>query len=185
MCVRKFEGRKRNERGAVKMILYEIGFEFDFFMLIPISMLIFIIIFPRLLRRGFMGKEIVEKYSEKFVRVFQIIAIVFISFFSVIVYWGQFDMYRTIKDIYDRGEYEIVEGYVENFVPMPYEGHADESFEINNVCFEYSDYTVMTGYHNAKSHGGVIRGDGQHLKIGYVYYGPEYGNIIVFIEEIL
>lgn len=167
------------------MVLYEVGFEFDFFMLIPISMLIFLSVFPRLLRSGFMGKETVEKYNEKYVRVFQIIAIVFVTFFSVMLYWGQFDMYRTIKGAYDSGEYEIVEGYVENFEPMPYEGHADESFDIKNVHFEYSDYTVTTGYHNAKSHGGVVHGNGQHLKIGYVYCGAEYGNIIVYIEEIL
>ncbi len=40
---------------------------------------------------------------------------------------------------------------------------------------------TVIGYHNAKSHGGVIKGDGQYLKIGYVYYGNE--NIIVYIEE--
>ena len=33
---------------------------------------------------------------------------------------------------------EIVEGYVENFEPMPYEGHAQESFDIEGVHFEYS-----------------------------------------------
>jgi len=165
------------------MVLYEVGFQFNFIMLVPIIMLVFFILFPRLLRSGFMGKENVGKYSERYVRIFQIMAITFIVFVSVICYWGQFDMYRKVKIAYDNGEYEIVEGYVENFEPMPYEGHAQESFDIEGVHFEYSDYTITTGYHNAKSHGGVIHGNGQHLKIGYVYYGSEHGNIIVYIEE--
>ena len=39
----------------------------------------------------------------------------------------------------------------------------------------------MIGYHNTKSHGGVIRDNGQYLKIGYIQYNNE--NIIVYIEE--
>ena len=73
---------------------------------------------------------------------------------------------------------------VENFDPMPYEGHANETFEINGVKFSYSDYIVHPGYNNTKSHGGVIKENGQHLKIGYVYLNETYGNIIVYIEQL-
>lgn len=93
-------------------------------------------------------------------------------------------MYLKTVGAYQRGQYEIAEGYVENFDPMPYGGHANESFEINGVHFEYSDYSKRPGYGNTKSHGGVITGDGQYLKIGYVYYNSTYGNIIVYIEEL-
>ena len=93
-------------------------------------------------------------------------------------------MYFKTVGAYQRGQYEVVEGYVENFDPMPYGGHTRESFEINDVYFEYSDYNVTSGYRNTKSHGGVITGDGQYLKIGYVYYNSTYGNIIVYIEEL-
>lgn len=64
---------------------------------------------------------------------------------------------------------------------MPYSGHKQESFEVNGVRFEYSDFEVTIGYHNAKSHGGVIKEDGQYLKIGYVNYWSI--NHIVYIEE--
>ena len=67
---------------------------------------------------------------------------------------------------------------------MPYEGHAKETFEINGVKFSYSDYNIHPGYNNTKSHGGVITGNGQHLKIRYVYFNEVYGNIIMYIEEI-
>ena len=94
------------------------------------------------------------------------------------------DMHNKVIDAYRRGEYQTVEGYVENFDPMPYGGKMDESFEINGVKFAYSDYNTQPGYNNAKSHGGVITGNGQHLKIGYVYLDEAYGNVIVYIEEI-
>ena len=91
-------------------------------------------------------------------------------------------MYTKVVGAYKDGEFMIVEGYVENFDPMPYGGHSEESFEINNVTFSYSDYTIQPGYNNSKSHGGVIEGNGQHLKVGYVdYYGT---NIIVYIEQL-
>ena len=52
--------------------------------------------------------------------------------------------------------------------------------------FSYSDYEIQQGYHNAKSHGGVISGDGQYLKIGYVQPYPfsRNDNVIVYIEEL-
>ena len=102
----------------------------------------------------------------------------------VIVFLFQGHMYFKTVGAYQRGQYEVVEGYVENFDPMPHNGHTRESFEINDVYFEYSDYNVTSGYRNTKSHGGVITGDGQYLKIGYVYYNSTYGNIIVYIEEL-
>ena len=103
---------------------------------------------------------------------------------ALIVFLFQGHMYFKTVGAYQRGQYEVVEGYVENFDPMPYGGHTNESFEINDVYFEYSDYNVTSGYRNTKSHGGVITGDGQYLKIGYVYYNSTYGNIIVYIEEL-
>ena len=91
------------------------------------------------------------------------------------------DMYKKTVIPYRNGDYQIVEGYVENFDSMPHGGHKYETFEINGVKFGYSDYTSMIGYHNTKSHGGVITRNGQYFKIGYVNYNHE--NVIVYIEE--
>ena len=91
-------------------------------------------------------------------------------------------LYEKTIVAYNNDDYEIVEGYVENFIPMPYEGHSYESFEINGVRFSYSDYNIGFGYNNTKSHGGVIEGNAQHLKIGYVVDNGE--NIIVYIEQL-
>ena len=67
---------------------------------------------------------------------------------------------------------------------MPSDGKNHETFEINGVEFSYSDYNTQAGYNNTKSHGGAITGNGQHLKIRYVYFNETYGNIILYIEEI-
>ena len=90
--------------------------------------------------------------------------------------------YQQVVVAYEEGNYKTVAGEVENFCPMPYAGHGEESFEINGIYFSYSDFIIQQGYHNAKSHGGVISADGQLLKIGYVEKNNE--NIIVYIEEI-
>ena len=72
--------------------------------------------------------------------------------------------------------------YVSDFDPMQYEGHKQESFVLSNVKFDYSDDEYNIGYHTAASRGGVITGNGQHLKIRYV---RQFGkNIILYIEEL-
>src|SRR5262245_4098233 len=61
---------------------------------------------------------------------------------------------------------DVVEGTVTQFVPMPYEGHADEIFVVNGHRFAYSEYDDATGFHHTQSHGGPIR-EGQHVRITY------------------
>jgi hypothetical protein len=53
--------------------------------------------------------------------------------------------------------YEILEGSVENFDPMPYEGHQDECFTVQSKRFCYSDYEVQAGFNRSAAHGGPIR----------------------------
>ena len=94
--------------------------------------------------------------------------------------------YKNYKEILKTDEMFVVEGYVENYHPMPYEGHDTEHFEIEGVYFEYSDYTIMNGYNISASHGGVVTHNGQYLKIKYVTekYDGEDNNIILYISEI-
>ena len=161
-------------------ILYEATFKFDLFLLIPVVMMIFILFFPKILKAT--SEEKYTQVSYKVVKIFCACAFSFVLIFTSIVSLSQIDMYKNVVGAYKTGDYEIIEGYVQNFIPMPYEGHSDESFEINGVKFAYSNYSIQSGYNNAKSHGGVIKGDGQHLKIGYVSYNNE--NIIVYIEQL-
>ena len=163
-------------------ILYEASFHFHVMNLIPVFMLIWILFFPSIVDR--VNRCLNLKYSVRRHSFNRAIIFVFVSVILVITIIFEIDMTKKTVGAYKRGDYQIVEGYVENFHPMPYGGHSQESFEINGVLFSYSDFNSQQGYNKAKSHGGVITGDGQHLKIGYVYYGGTYGNIIIYIEEL-
>ena len=55
------------------------------------------------------------------------------------------------------GRCEVVEGRVENFHPMPAEGHDTERFTVRGIEFNYSDFIVSTGFNNTASHGGPIQ----------------------------
>ncbi|HTV49017.1 MAG TPA: hypothetical protein VMG59_11300 [Phycisphaerae bacterium] len=74
--------------------------------------------------------------------------------------------YRQCINAYRNGNYAVVEGRVENFHPMPYEGHSDETFTVGNESFSYSDYDIQPGFNQAASHGGPIR-DGLQVRIAY------------------
>jgi len=94
--------------------------------------------------------------------------------------------HKEYKEKLANNDVFIVEGYVENFHPMPYEGHDTERFEINGIHFEYSDYYITNGYHKSASHGGVVKKNGQYLKVKYVVeeLEGEHENIILYIAEI-
>lgn len=159
-------------------ILYECHFELTSLDMISFIFLVIILI-AYIKKYGDIKKHDIHKKDYTMKVLFLRIAL----YFSIICFCQLIDMYRKTAIAYRNGDYQIVEGYVENFDPMLRGGHKYETFEINGVKFGYSDYTVMIGYHNTKSHGGVITHNGQYLKIGYVCYGNE--NIIVYIEEFL
>ncbi|MBQ9779059.1 MAG: hypothetical protein IJW22_09085 [Clostridia bacterium] len=92
--------------------------------------------------------------------------------------------YHAVVGAYQQGKYQIVEGYVEGFDPQERGSKSPESFEINGVAFSYSEYHETYGYHTPRDRGGVIRGDGQYLRIGYVSSALDGENTIVFIEQI-
>lgn len=164
-------------------LLYEAGFRLEFGQLIPFILLIIIFLFPRIMRKYVEATNVTV--NMRYVHIFCRYAFVFVLVLALVTTSFQINMYNKTVGAYRKGDYKIAEGYVENFVPMPYEGRGnEESFEINGVKFSYSDYSIQSGYHNSKSHGGVIQGNGQHLRIGYVYYNEIYGNVIVYIEQL-
>ena len=105
---------------------------------------------------------------------------------SLLLTIGMSIEHKEYKEKLANNDVFVVEGYVENFHPMPYEGHDTEHFEISGVHFEYSDYVITNGYHKSASHGGVVTRNGQHLKVKYVVEEFEEGNanIILYIAEI-
>ncbi len=91
--------------------------------------------------------------------------------------------YQEKKDVLDNNQVLVVEGIVENYHAMPIEGHDVEHFEIGGIYFEYTNFEVLNGYNTPACYGGVIKENGQCLKIKYIE--DDIGNnIILYIEEI-
>jgi len=75
--------------------------------------------------------------------------------------------YLSLRSAVRNRECKIVEGIVENFDPMPAEGHKDESFVVSGERFQYSDYDITAGFNRSRSHGGPIE-NGIRVRIYYV-----------------
>jgi hypothetical protein len=56
-----------------------------------------------------------------------------------------YSTYREFVHAYQTGQYSVIEGVIEDFHPMPYEGHQDECFRVGKEKFCYSDYEVSQG----------------------------------------
>ncbi len=163
-------------------VLYEATYEFDFFCLIPLFMFIVACFFPRLIKKTCLERG--AKVNEKVIKIFSLFVQIILSIFVIFTIINEVVSYNQIIVAYENGNYDTVEGYVENFSPMSYEGHSEESFNIKDIEFSYSDYVITQGYHNTASHGGVITHNGQHLKIGYITDDFTEKNTIVYIEVI-
>ena len=83
-----------------------------------------------------------------------------VAFYSKTKHWPVTAAFRA-------GQYSLVEGTVADFHPMPYEGHNEECFTVEDQRFCYSDYVVTPGFHNTASHGGPIPA-GIHVRIAYL-----------------
>ena len=170
-------------------VLYEYGgYSFDFEMIMPVLITIVCIvcfIHPEIFynTKAINTKDDKNKETAKLVvRVFLGSCICFTGLVTVIISVSQYIEYKNVTVEYKNGKYNTISGYVENFDPMPPHGHKEETFTINGVGFAYSDYSTIQGYNNAKSKGGVITGNGQHLKIRYINYNDS--NRIMYIEEL-
>ena len=91
----------------------------------------------------------------------------FASLWTMIAGFGTYLEYARLARAVRNGDVAYVEGPVEDFVPMPFGGHRNETFRVGDKTFAYSDYTVMAGFNNTASHGGPIRAH-RRVRIGYV-----------------
>lgn len=112
--------------------------------------------------------------------IFALIMFTFAFFWSTVVYISENHSKRFVKNIIATKKLKNVEGAVTHFDPMPFGGHKEESFSVNNVHFKYSDFLVIQGFHNTKSHGGPINGNGDSVRISY--YTKNNDNYIVKLE---
>jgi hypothetical protein len=104
--------------------------------------------------------------SQKLMKITGYFGLVFASLWVLLAFGSTFSEYRQCVDAYRSGNYAVVEGQVENFRPMPYEGHQDECFSVRNKRFCYSDYGIQAGFNQSASHGGPVR-EGLPVRIAY------------------
>jgi hypothetical protein len=107
-------------------------------------------------------------------RSYKIFGLIFSGFwltlwlcFGGLGFGNVFYQYYKCVDWAKSGDYSIITGNVAEFDPMPYGGHKMESFSVNEVHFEYSDYDLsQCGFNNTASHGGPIK-EGLPVRISY------------------
>ena len=108
---------------------------------------------------------------------------------SLLILWSLYIFpivqYQTIKNDINDGTILVVEGEVSDFLTPEnsFGGHATESFRIGDVVFSYSN-TSNFGYCQFRCNGGVIKDNGQKLKIEYYTDSLTGENIICNIYEI-
>lgn len=97
-------------------------------------------------------------------RVFTIFGLCVVSCVLLVTLTTTIIDYYNIQRIYNDKNWLIVEGEVEDFIPMELEGHSSESFTVNGVNFTYSRSVPTYGYHLAKVDGGYIKEMGKKLE---------------------
>lgn len=105
--------------------------------------------------------------------------LIFAIGWTVIAGIGIISQYLEVQTTLKNGQAAVVEGYVQNFHPMPSSGHDTERFTVNGVQFAYSDYSMTSGFNNTSSHGGPIR-EGIYVRIHYT--GPPSAATILRLE---
>ncbi len=108
-------------------------------------------------------------------RIFAIIVPVFAAFWTLSSLASTASDYFGLAADLRHGRCEVVESAVEQFDPMPYTGHQDESSVVAGHRFHYSDYEVSAGFNQSTSHRGPIH-EGLQVRIHRI------GNRIAKIE---
>ena len=125
------------------------------------------------------GKQNNKKLTIIPLFVFVIISVLFVTGYFKI---NDNNELTKLKELYANNNYEIIEGVVNNFDPMPYGGHKLETFDVNGIKFSYSDYYSVVGYKSVfrktRSHGGPIY-EGAYVRIYYIHDERFSDNFII------
>jgi hypothetical protein len=92
--------------------------------------------------------------------------LLFVILWTAVTFSITYSQYSQHKSLVQSGSCRVVQGPIEHFVPMPYGGHAQESFSVSGIVFRYSDFIITGGFNNTSSHGGPIN-SGSYVRICY------------------
>lgn len=136
---------------------------FPAFGLIFVGIGLAMVLFPRLLKTAGVASLNFQSKSRAFFKYFFLIFALLWVGISFITTYAAYNRHRQLAE---SNQCQITEGPVQNFTPMPYSGHAEESFTVSGVRFKYSDYIVSDGFNHTSSHGGPI-GKDAYVRICY------------------
>ena len=85
--------------------------------------------------------------------------------FSLMLLIGNYGEYYRARKALQTGDYQVVEGIVENFVPMPPGGHSTESFNIGSTSFRYGSGWGSIVFNSEWNHGYIH--NGAQVRIAY------------------
>ena len=131
---------------------------------------------------GLIAVFVIYIHDKQSINKFVIIPFVILILFAIGYFALNNNELANLKEIYKNNNYNIIEGIVANFDPMPYAGHKKETFEVNGIKFSYSDYVSTIGYRQVfrktRSHGGPIN-EGVYVKIYYIHDKKFNDNFII------
>lgn len=140
------------------------GFKKFQILLIPVGIFLFLKFILFLIENDEEENLFKDPEHQKFiVKIIQYLSILLFFLFSILFGYG----YYKTNDLYHNAKFQTEE-FVTNFHPMPSGGHEDETFTVNGVKFEFSDFDISGfGYNNSKSHGGAIDAN-KYVRISYI-----------------
>lgn len=125
------------------------------------------------------AKDHKRKWDRKLAKIFMKIDMIIFVIYTISLVKGYID---TVLQ-YKTGHYIEIEGIVEGYsANLMNQRGPIESFALGGVRFECSDGATW-GYCPTRTNGGVIAGNGQHLRIRYIRNGDE--KVIVYIEQMI
>jgi len=142
--------------------------------LIFVAVGVIIFVFPNIIKATGIPNLNFKSKSQTF---FRYSFLGFAILWTAVAFFATYSEHLRHKALVQQNRCRVVEGPIEHFVPMPYGGHAQESFSVAGVSFSYSDFIVTDGFNNTSSHGGPIKGD-SYVRI---CYDPS-GNVILRLE---
>lgn len=123
----------------------------------------------------FNWKRVKKEDAIKPIKALSKIMVIFAAVIMILVIVGISVDYVNIVVSYRNGNFIEIEGVVEDYAIS----HKQETFILDGVEFSYGKGNLW-GYCQHREDGGVIVGNGQHLKIRYIPY--KGANVIVYIE---
>jgi len=130
--------------------------------LVIFALIILFALLPGLIGWGLIGSSnATEAFKGKFFLLISFIGVALSLVALISVSWEYYDVRKALRT----GNFQVAEGTIENFVPMPSGGHSTESFKVGTTSFAYGSGWGSIVFNSEWNHG-FIR-NGVQVRISY------------------